>query len=76
MAVNRAYEHDHLDNAITTRRFIVKQPHSSKDVVRLILKENNMCVNMSHEDARDLISALAQTASNVERHVNSENEEC
>lgn len=75
MAINRAYEHDHLDNAVSTRRFIVKQPYQRKDEVRLILRENNMCVSMTHEDAQDLINALERVASDVELHVNSESEE-
>lgn len=75
MSINRAYEHDHLDNAISTRRFTVKQPYQRKDEVRLVLKENNMCVSMTYEDAQDLIGALTRVASDVERYVNSESEE-
>lgn len=75
MAVNRAYEHDHLDNVISTRQFTVKQPYSSTNEVRLILKANSMCVSMTYEDAHDLINALTRVTSDVERRVNSESKE-
>ena len=73
--INRAYEFDHLDNAVGTQHFTVKQAYLSKDTVSLISNENSTCINMSYKDARGLARALDTISNDVELHVKSESED-